>query len=130
MYNSSDFANRLKELRIKYNLTQAQAAEKCGVSTRMWVKYEQGLSMPGGEILLKLAYHGFHMEYLFTGMELTIDEQTESVLTHDEFELIKNFRAATDKSKEVILTVSEVVEKKLFPDDEPTPPKRKKYLPF
>lgn len=121
MYNSSDFANRLKELRIKYNLTQAQAAEQCGVSTRMWVKYEQGLSMPGGEVLLKLAYHGYHMEYLFTGIELTTDEKTESVLTHDEFKLIKNFRAATDKSKEAILTISEVVEKNIFLNNWATP---------
>lgn len=110
MYNSSDFAKRLKELRIKWNKTQAEMAEYCGVSTRMWVKYEQGV-MPGGEVLLKIAYHGFNMEYLFTGMELSEEEELESVLVADELRLINNFRKSTDKSKEIILTLSDIVEK-------------------
>lgn len=130
MYNSSDFANRLKELRIKYGHTQAEMAQFCGVSTRMWVKYEQGV-MPGGEVLLKIAYHGFDMEYLFTGIRLTEEESLECVLLNDELKLIKNYRDATDKSREVILGVSELVEKKYVFDDEnePKTPKRK-YLSF
>ena len=112
MYKSSDFSNRLKELRIKSGYTQAEMAEKCGVSARMWVKYEQGVSLPGAEVLLKFAYLGFDMEYLFTGIILTEEEEREVVLLHDENKLIENFRAATNKSKEIILAISEMVEKK------------------
>lgn len=51
MNKSSEVANRLKDLRIKWNKTQTEMAKDCGVSPRMWIKYEQGLSFPGGEMV-------------------------------------------------------------------------------
>ena len=61
----SDFANRLKEERKRLYLTQVEIAKRCGVSARMWVKYEQGASMPGGEVIWELARQGFNLPYLF-----------------------------------------------------------------
>ena len=111
MNNSSDFASRLKNLRIKWNESQAEMAKNCGVSTRMWAKYEQGLSIPGGEVLIALALQGAPIEYLLTGWELGEKDELQFVLADKEVDLIKNYRAATNKNKEIIFTVASMVEK-------------------
>lgn len=87
-------------------------ATDCGVSTRMWVKYEQGLSMPGGEVFLALANQAADMEYLFTGIILEDGDYMGMALLSDEQDLVKNYRQATDRSKEIIATLAEMVEKK------------------
>lgn len=111
MNNSSEIANRLKELRIKWNKTQAEMAKDCGVSTRMWVKYEQGLSFPGGEIWLALAQNSADVNYLLTGWEIE-ESINEVYLKDDELKLVNNYRQSTKKSKDIVLTLSEMVDKK------------------
>lgn len=114
MNYSSDFSNRLKEERKRLGLTQAEIAEKCGVSARMWVKYEQGLSMPGGEIFMTLSRLGVNVAYLFTESFLrTKDETTLPVsITTEEFGLLVLYRQATENNKKIIMTLAEMVDKK------------------
>ncbi|MCP1773476.1 transcriptional regulator with XRE-family HTH domain [Neisseria perflava] len=112
MNKNSDFASRLKDLRIKWNQSQGEIAKTCGVSVRMWAKYEQGLSIPGGEVLTALALQGAPIEYLLTGWELDEKDELQLVLSDKEVDLIENYRSATDKNKEIIFTVAEMVEKK------------------
>ncbi|MDY6314309.1 MAG: helix-turn-helix transcriptional regulator [Clostridia bacterium] len=51
-----NFGEKLKNLRRKNKLTQAQLAEKIGVSVRMIIKYEHGESYPRSrEIYARLA---------------------------------------------------------------------------
>ena len=111
MNKSSEVANRLKDLRIKWNKTQTEMAKDCGVSPRMWIKYEQGLSFPGGEIWLALAINGADVNYLLTGWEVSDDPQDVS-LKEDELKLIVDYRQSTKKSKEIILTIAEMVDNK------------------
>ncbi len=47
---------RIKELRTKYNLTQAELAQQVGVSTATITAYECDSRQPSYEVLIKLAY--------------------------------------------------------------------------
>lgn len=55
MKNSLTLAIRLKELRIKGNLTQHQVADKINVSRSSYSQYELGLKQPSIDTLLMLA---------------------------------------------------------------------------
>lgn len=50
-----DFGNTLKMLRLKENLTQAQLAQKLGLTKSVISAYETGLRMPSYEILIHIA---------------------------------------------------------------------------
>lgn len=47
---------RIKELRTKYNLTQAELAQQVGVTTATITAYECDSRQPSYEVLIKLAY--------------------------------------------------------------------------
>lgn len=50
-----DFGNRLKTLRLKENLTQAQLAQKLGLTKSVISAYETGLRLPSYDILIHIA---------------------------------------------------------------------------
>ena len=50
-----DFGNVLKTLRTKENMTQAQLAQKLGVTKSVISAYETGLRMPSYDILIHIA---------------------------------------------------------------------------
>lgn len=50
-----DFGNTLKTLRLKESLTQAQLAQKLGLTKSVISAYETGLRMPSYEILIHIA---------------------------------------------------------------------------
>ena len=52
--NDNIFGNRLKELRIKSGLTQAQLADKLNISASTIGMYEQGRREPDNDTLTKL----------------------------------------------------------------------------
>lgn len=47
--------NRLKERRVEFGLTQAELAEKCGVSRKTVNTVENGVFVPSTLLALKLA---------------------------------------------------------------------------
>jgi transcriptional regulator with XRE-family HTH domain len=51
----STFSDNLKLLRTKIDLTQAEIAEKVGVSSSNWSNYEVGRSEPSIEVVVKIA---------------------------------------------------------------------------
>lgn len=53
--NSNNFGNRIKELRIKHGLSQAELAEKIGVKDNTICQYEKGKRHPNNETWKKLA---------------------------------------------------------------------------
>lgn len=113
MNNSSDFANRLKEQRKKLGLTQAQAAEKCGVSTRMWGDYERNVSQPKAEQFFLFKNAGIDIDYVMTGIAAkNVFRQPENALTDKELELLALFRQASDLGQAVILSAARGAEKK------------------
>lgn len=113
MNNSSDFGNRLKSERKKLGLTQSQAAEKCGVSTRMWGDYERNISQPKAEQLFLFKNAGIDIDYVMTGMATeTTFRQPENPLTDKELELLVLFRQASELGQAVILSAARGAEKK------------------
>lgn len=50
-----DFGNRLKTLRLQNNLTQAQLAERLGLTKSVISAYETGLRMPSYDVLIAIS---------------------------------------------------------------------------
>lgn len=50
-----DFGNKLKTLRLKENLTQAQLAQKLGLTKSVISAYETSLRLPSYDILIHIA---------------------------------------------------------------------------
>lgn len=72
MNNSSLIGVFLKDERKRLGLSQAEAAETCGVSREIWGKYERGLTMPGSEALYAFANFGADIQYVFTGIRSSL----------------------------------------------------------
>jgi len=50
-----DFGNRLKTLRIKKEMTQAQLSERLGLTKSVISAYETGLRLPSYDVLIQIA---------------------------------------------------------------------------
>lgn len=50
-----DFGNILKTLRLKENMTQAQLAQKIGLTKSVISAYETGLRLPSYDVLIHIA---------------------------------------------------------------------------
>ena len=65
---SSQIAERIKEERKRLGYKkQDDIADACGISRESWGKYERGLTMPSGEVLLALAGLDMDIQYVLTG---------------------------------------------------------------
>lgn len=64
---SGDLTARLKSARAALGLTQAQMAEQSGVSARGYQGYEDGRSVPGGEVVAGMVRLGINANWLLTG---------------------------------------------------------------
>lgn len=112
MKEVSLFANRLKEERKKLGLTQAQAAEKCGVSMRMWGDYERGKYFPRNENLIGIEKIGIDVHYVMHGSRSVTAAMPSENLSAAEKELLSLFREAAAADREMILMVARRAEKK------------------
>ncbi|HIA7190862.1 TPA: helix-turn-helix domain-containing protein [Escherichia coli] len=87
---SSLCVSRLKAERKRLSLKQADAATLCGVSRETWGKYERGVMVPGGDVLLSFALNGANVQYILTG-----EGGGGMVLTRDEKEFVEHYRKAS-----------------------------------
>lgn len=115
MKEVSLFANRLKEERKKLGLTQAQAAEKCGISMRMWGDYERGKYFPRNENLIGIEKIGIDVQYVMYGRRDETAAMQSEKLSQEEQELLALFRQASDLGRAVILSAARGAEKKAAP---------------
>ena len=79
-------------------LTQAGAAEQCGVSREIWGRYERGLAVPGGEVLFSFANAGADVQYILTGVR-------SSVSSVEEHLVLERFRSSPQNLKDAALRV-------------------------
>lgn len=113
------FAQRIKNERKRLGLTQAQAAENCGVSRQIWGRYETGQAMPNSELLFVFQSIGMDIHYLFSGVQIgrTVAELRErgamlgdgyrqltenlapSTRSEDERQLLLAYRDADEREK-------------------------------
>lgn len=60
-----EFSQRLKQLRKEKHLTQAQVAERIGVTASMVSSYETDIRLPSYEVLVKIAtLFGVTIDYM------------------------------------------------------------------
>ena len=76
-----DFSQKLKQLRKDKHLTQAQVAERIGVTASMVSSYETDIRLPSYEVMLRIAdIFGVSVDYLLGRQErrvLDISQLTE-----------------------------------------------------
>ncbi|MCV9882496.1 XRE family transcriptional regulator [Brenneria sp. KBI 423] len=64
----------------------------------MWSKYERGIAVPGGEVLMLFAMAGANVQFVLTG------ESSENVaLSRDEQEIVEHYRTAPLAVKSAVL---------------------------
>ncbi|WP_242506218.1 helix-turn-helix domain-containing protein [Pectobacterium zantedeschiae] len=93
-------APRIKSERSRLSLKQGEVADICGVSREMWSKYERGIAVPGGEVLMLFAMAGANVQFILTGSN---PPSVENRITKDESELIQHYRNAPLAVKAAVL---------------------------
>lgn len=102
MKEASLFASRLKEERKKLGLTQAQAAEKCGISMRMWGDYERGKYFPRNENLIGIEKIGIDVQYVMHGRRDETATMPSEKLNKEEQELLALFRQLNPEARAAV----------------------------
>lgn len=82
-----EFSQRLKQLRTEKHLTQAQVAQRIGVTASMVSSYETDIRLPSYEVLVKIAnVFGVTIDYLlcredkrFLDISMLTDEEAAIV---------------------------------------------------
>lgn len=93
-----DFGNNLKTLRLQNGLTQAQVAQKLGVTKSVISAYETGLRLPSYDILINISkIFRVSTDYLL-GLE-NIRELDLSGLTEEEIQALLNLIKAMKRRK-------------------------------
>ena len=93
-----DFGNYLKTLRLQNGFTQAQVAQKLGVTKSVISAYETGLRLPSYDILINISkIFRVSTDYLL-GLE-NIRELDLSGLTEEEIQALLNLIKAMKRRK-------------------------------
>ena len=93
-----DYGNNLKTLRLQNGLTQAQVAQKLGVTKSVISAYETGLRLPSYDILINISkIFKVSTDYLL-GLE-NIRELDLSGLTEEEIQALLNLIKAMKRRK-------------------------------
>lgn len=91
-----DFSLRLRQLRLDKHLTQAQVAERIGVTASMVSSYETDIRLPSFEVMVRIAdLFGVTVDYLlcredkrFLDISALTDE--EAAVVYSMIEILKN----------------------------------------
>lgn len=94
-------ALRLKEERLAKKYSQKALSEIGGITTRSYINYEKGISVPDSKYLAKWAIAGIDIQYVVTGVRST------QALTEAEQRLINCFKRADASKKAAIMAVAE-----------------------
>lgn len=91
-YSTIETGKRIKQLRKEERLTQAQLAEKIGVSSRMVRAFESGDSGASIDVLVSLSeLFNTSLDYLILGKNIQNDIREKlNVMLQDFSEMVKN----------------------------------------
>ena len=96
-FDMVDFGNILKTLRLKENMTQAQLAQKLGLTKSVISAYETGLRLPSYDILINIAkIYNVSTDYLL-GLERK-QELDLSGLSQEEIDALLNLIKAMKRN--------------------------------
>jgi len=109
MREGCDCMNNLKKLRKKYNLSQQKLADILLVSQQSIYKYENGITSPDIETLMRMAdFFDTSIDYLVehTDIPHKIEPVKETMLNDDEFILITNYRKLNASQKQLVQAIT------------------------
>ena len=112
------YGNKIKELRLKNNMTQKELADFLGVTPKAVSFYELNQREPSGDILIKIAQKfGVSIDYLLGRTDITslrpvvenkkIPKDLRKILEEEEVTL--NGRMVSEEEKEQMLRVLEAL---------------------
>ncbi len=91
------FSERLKEERVRLDLSQSELGELCGVKKLAQFNYEKGERFPDANYLMQAALVGIDVNYLLTGV------RSAKNLTRTESKIIEKYRETDFETKEQVL---------------------------
>ncbi|MFQ6333209.1 helix-turn-helix domain-containing protein [Methylophilus sp. 3sh_L] len=94
--------------RKKLGLTQANAAEKCGVSLKMWGNYERGEHVPTGEVLLKFQEAGANVAQMFAFNQAQ-QLHKQYIADSDLADLIHAYEIGDESEKKALTTLAGLI---------------------
>lgn len=103
----------LKSLREEKNMTQQELASKLNISQQSVNKYENQNTEPDINLLSKMAdFFNTSIDYLvgYTNINKKITVAKSCELDSDEEELVEQYRKLSDKSKNIVKTISNMLE--------------------
>lgn len=105
------FDKKLKELRLKNNMTQLYVAKRLNVARSTIAGYETKNRQPSHEKLTALA-NLFHVsiDYLLDGDTISLDSSQISTWCADEQSLLLRYRKLSPKSREDLTEYLELLE--------------------
>lgn len=110
-----NFSFRLKDERERLDLSQADAAEKCGVSRVIWGRYERGEAMPGAAVLSAFLEAGADVAYILGGSRVGVAAKAREDLAaynRGDIDIIVDAYAHTDtEGRAALLAVAKVLKK-------------------
>ena len=117
------FGARLKEERLKIQLSQEKLADYLDVQKNTIWNWEKEKSYPNALQIMDFLDLGLDIQYILTGsrseqfvnrqsMKAELPESVSGSLTPDEQTLLDHYRQATPESRHIILTVAQTQEKK------------------
>ena len=107
-------AERLRELRVSQGISQEHLANVLGVKQQTIGKWEKSITVPRLPMLQKIAsYFNVSTDYLtgisdipkFEPKQVTVNFDTELIITAEEESLIKAYRTASDRDKNLVDTI-------------------------
>lgn len=107
------FGQLITEERKRLGLTQAAAADVCGVTRGMWLRYEKGKASMGSDVLTRFVQAGADANYIFTGVRAApicdAEEDELGPLAPEEAALIKNYRLCPADARKALTTTSNLL---------------------
>jgi len=101
MYHKTDvhIGRRLRERRVALGLSQAELAEKLGISFQQVQKYESGANRISGSRLWDISnVLDSHVGYFFDGLDGVVPEDAEPPLDRQTLELARAVNAIEDEN--------------------------------
>ncbi|MEZ2739123.1 helix-turn-helix domain-containing protein [Comamonas jiangduensis] len=104
--NFEQTGERLREERIRIDVSQLSMAESCGVSRGTLATWEKGEQSPNAAALAVMASRGIDVLYVVTGQR---QGESESTLAPEEKALLSAWRNSSDKGRALLGAAAEVL---------------------
>lgn len=102
---------KFKEIRKRYQKTQAQVANDMGLKLRTYQNYERGISDPGMDLICRLAdYYGVTTDELMGHfVDLVVEQAPDgnTNLNKDEGRLVEIYRAVSHDGQDALMASAE-----------------------